>query len=191
MHSTKEYADMSDEELALLVQGGDERAFGALMGRYEQKLLRYGTKFLADKTHIEDIVQDIFLRVYQNIKSFDATRRFSPWIYRIAHNAFVNALRKSSRGDVPVFDFDALVAHQVYEDPVEKEKEREEMSVLLKEGLETLAPAYREILILHYLEDLSYQEIADVLQVPQGTVGVRLLRARGALKKYFAQKQNL
>ena len=191
MPSTKPYPEMSDEELALLVRAADEGAFGMLMERYEPKLLRYGRKFLSDTSHIEDIVQDVFLRVYQNIKSFDATRRFSPWIYRIAHNAFVNALKKSSRGAVPVFDFDALVAHQVYEDPEEKEKEREELSVLLKDGLETLSPPYREILILHYIEDLSYQEIADVLRIPQGTVGVRLLRARNALKSYFAQKQDL
>jgi RNA polymerase sigma-70 factor (ECF subfamily) len=188
---TDAYGSMPDEELARLVQNGDEQAFGVLVERYGQKLLRYGRKFLADPDNIEDIVQDVFLRVYQNIKSFDATRRFSPWIYRIAHNAFVNALKKSSRGSVPVFDFDALVAHQAYEDPVPAEKEREEIGVLLKRGLNTLTPAYREILILNYIEGLSYQAIADVLHIPMGTVGVRLSRARAALKEYISREQHV
>lgn len=185
----------TDEALALLVQSDDkaagEHAFGTLMQRYEPKLSRYGKRFLFDSANIEDAVQDIFIKTYQNIQSFDATRRFSPWIYRIAHNVFVNTLRAASKGPVAVFDFDALLAHQVYEDPAEAEKEMEEMLVLLKAGLDVIAPAYREILILHYLEELSYQEIADVLQVPMGTVGVRLHRARAALKQHISQTQQL
>lgn len=191
-HVNDAYSGVSDEELALLVQNSreaGEQAFGVLMERYEPKLSRYGSKFLSDSAHIEDSVQDIFIKVYQNMQSFDATRRFSPWIYRIAHNEFVNALKKVSRGAVPVFDFDALVAHQVYEDPVVDEKEKEEMIVLLNKGLETLSPLYREVLILRYLEDLSYQEIADILQVPQGTVGVRILRARTELRKYVVREK--
>lgn len=184
------YKAISDEELALLAQKGDEKAFVTLVERFEPKLSRYGTKFLSDTANIEDTVQDVFIKVYQNMQSFDATRRFSPWIYRIAHNEFVNALRKVSRGAVPVFDFDALVAHHVYEDPIIEAKEKEEMNVLLKKGLEALAPDQREILVLHYIEGLSYKEIVDVLQIPQGTVGVRILRARAALKKYVLREQN-
>lgn len=183
-----EHEKETDEQLAQLTQSGDEAAFGLLLERYEPKLLRYGRKFLSDSAHIEDSVQDIFIKVYQNMRSFDTTRRFSPWIYRIAHNEFVNALKRASHDAVPVFDFDALVAHQVYEDPSVAEKEKEEMIVLLEKGLDHLTPPQREILVLFYLESLSYQEIADVLQVPIGTVGVRLLRARSTLKEYISQQ---
>ena len=64
------------------------------MDRYQAKLLRYGRRFLAQDDHIVDVVQDVFIKTYENIQSFDATRKFSPWIYRIAHNAFVNEIRQ-------------------------------------------------------------------------------------------------
>jgi len=79
---------------------GDIEVFGILLDRYEQKLSRYGKKFLSRKEDIEDIVQDVFVSAYQNIQSFDSTQRWSPWIYRIAHNALVNALRKKGRSPI-------------------------------------------------------------------------------------------
>ncbi len=112
---------LTDEEIAVRVQGGEQELFGTLMERYEQKLSRYGKKFLANPDNIEDIVQDVFISAFQNIQSFDTARRFSPWIYRIAHNAYVNALKKNSHMPVTLFDFEALVSHSVYDDPVELE----------------------------------------------------------------------
>ena len=91
----------TDEAIATRVQKGDSEAFGQLVERYEEKLMRYARKFLRDPDDAKDIVQEVFIKSYQNIQSFDATRRFSPWIYRIAHNEFVNAIKKRSRG--PVF----------------------------------------------------------------------------------------
>ena len=180
-----QYTTKTDEELALLVQQGMEDPFGILMDRYTQKLLRYGKKFISRHDNIEDIVQDVFIRVYRNIQSFNTNLKFSPWIYRIAHNAFVNHLRKIDKEPLLVFDFDALLNHPIYEDPTIKEKENEEIRVLLDKGLKQLPSAYREVLVLYYFEDLSYQEIADVLHVPTGTVGIRLKRAREILKKHI------
>jgi RNA polymerase sigma-70 factor (ECF subfamily) len=182
-------SERNDEELASLVQQGDEKAFAVLLGRYQNKLLRYGRKFLSSREDIEDIVQDVFIRTYQNIKSFDATRKFSPWIYRIAHNTFVNALRDKERDPIILLDLDALMAHPSHEDPREAH-DRERLRIAIEKGLELLTPAYKEILILYYLEDLSYQEIADVLHLPVGTVGVRLRRAREMLKKYLSSMGN-
>jgi RNA polymerase sigma-70 factor (ECF subfamily) len=177
------YTALTDEEVAVRVQGGEQELFGALMERYEPKLSRYGRKFLANPDNIEDIVQDVFISAYQNIRSFDATRRFSPWIYRIAHNAYVNALKKNSRMPVTLFDFDALVSHTVYEDPVELEREQKQMKAMIEECLEKVPSKYKEVLLLRYYEDMDYKEIAEVLEVPTGTVSVRLMRAREALKK--------
>jgi RNA polymerase sigma-70 factor (ECF subfamily) len=176
---------LSDEEIALRVQRGDTNAFGALVERYEKKLLRYGTKFLPRHEDIEDIVQDVFMSCYQNIQSFDSSQRFSPWIYRIAHNAFVNGLRKNSRNPLQFIDFDTLVSHPVYEDPALREREEEEMKKMIENGLERISPKYREVLILYYLEDISYKEIADILEVPTGTVGIRIRRGKEALKAAY------
>jgi len=176
---------MTDEELASAVQAGDTEAFGTLVERYETKLMRYGRKFLARQEDIEDIVQDVFERSFRNIRSFDASRRFSPWIFRIAHNAFVNALRRNKLGPFLPFDFDALLAHADVEAPADAEREHAEVRALIERGLEKLNPMQREILVLFYLEDFSYQEIADILHVPVGTVGVRLSRARDQLRKVY------
>lgn|SRR5665213_385873 len=176
-------SDRTDESLAQLVQTGDHQALSVLMDRYTTKLLRYGHRFLASDDDISDIVQDVFVTVYQNIQDFDSTRRFSPWIYRIAHNAFVDALRRKTKGPVYGLDFDLVVPHPIYEDPEENEKEKEEMRVLLVGHLNDLPPSYREIVDLYYFEDFKYQEIADVLHIPIGTVGIRLSRARQTLKR--------
>lgn len=178
-------ADSTDETIAALVQQGDAEQFGVLMERYQGKLMRYGRKFLKESEDVKDIVQDVFIQSYKNIQSFDTKQRFSPWIYRIAHNAFVNELRRKSRRPFGIPDFDTLLAHSVYEDPAEAERERADMKKLVERGLEELRPGEREILVLFYLEELSYKEIADVLSIPMGTVSVRLSRAKKALRKVY------
>ena len=115
----------TDESIAVRVQGGDSEAFGELIERYQAKLSRYARKFLLDPDDAADIVQDIFIKSYQNIQSFDASRRFSPWIYRIAHNEFVNALKKrQSRRTVFTIDFDTLFPHLVAPDTADSAAHR-------------------------------------------------------------------
>jgi RNA polymerase sigma-70 factor (ECF subfamily) len=179
------HPQITDEEAATRVQKGDKEAFGLLVERYEAKLLRYGGKFISRSEDIEDIVQDVFLRCYENIQSFDTSQKFSPWIYRIAHNAFVNGLRKRKRSPLVYVDFDALLAHPVYEDPAPKEREQQEIKKMIDESLDKLKDKYREVLVLYYLEELSYKEIADIIQVPTGTVGIRIKRAKESLKKEY------
>ena len=176
--------DMTDEALAALVQGNNHEALGVLMDRYQAKLLRYGKRFLAQDANIVDVVQDVFVKAYENIQSFDSTRKFSPWIYRIAHNAFVSEIRRKSREPVAYLDLDAILAHPAYEFDPAADEERSQMQGMIEKGLDALTPAYKEIIILYYIEQQSYQEISDILQVPVGTVGVRLRRARKALKDY-------
>lgn len=178
---------LSDEEFAQLVKRGEKDAFGALVERYEKKLLRYGNKFLSDGEDVKDIIQEVFMSVYQNIRSFDSAQRFSPWIYRIAHNAFVNGLKKKSRNPFVFLDFDALLAHTVYKDPAEDEREQKEMRAMIDKGLNAISQKYKEILILYYLEDIPYKEITDILQVPVGTVAIRLKRAKSALRDAYAK----
>ncbi len=177
----------TDEELALRIQKGESEPLGTLMERYEPKLLRYGNKFLAGREDIVDLVQEVFVSVYQNIQSFDAGRRFSPWIYRIAHNMFVGELRKRSRQPVRFFgfEFDTFVPHPVQEATQVPEHEAQEMKIFLEKGLAQIPAAYSEILILRYLEELSYQEIADVLHIPLGTVSVRIARGKEAMRKAY------
>lgn len=179
------YLEMTDEKLAGLVQKGDGEIFGYLMTRYQPKLFRYGRKFLSDLDGIDDVVQDVFIKVYENIQSFDLSQKFSPWIYRIAHNAYVDRLKKQSRLPISLPDFDTLLSHTAAEDPVRQEKEREEIKKIVDKGLEKLSPNYREIIILYYLEEMDYKSIAQILRIPIGTVGIRLKRGKEALKKIY------
>jgi len=178
------YLSSSDEQLSELVKQNDERAFAVLIDRYEAKLLRYGRKFLSDRDDIEDMVQTVFIKTYQNIRDFDSTRRFSPWIYRIAHNVFVNALRDKARSPIVSLDLDLLVHHPIDEESMKAET-REEIKNEIGAGLQKLPSAYREIVTFYYFEELEYQAISDILRIPVGTVGVRLRRARHMLRKYL------
>lgn len=180
-------SNLSDEELAKLVSEGDTEKFGILMERYQAKLFRYGKKFLVDNDNIEDVVQDVFIKTYTNIKSFDTTQRFSPWIYRIAHNTYINAIKKNSLNPLNLFDFDTLLSHTVVEDPIIKEREQEEIKKLVDKGLSNIEFKYREILVLYYIEELSYKEIAEILHIPVSTVGVRLMRAKNVLKEKYKE----
>lgn len=180
--------NLTDEQIVALVQGGDKEKFGVLMERYSKKLSRYGKKFLSNQDNIEDIVQDIFIKTYQNIQSFDTSLKFSSWIYRIAHNAFVNGLKKKQKSAMPYFDLDILIPYGFHENPVLEEHEREQMKKMIEIGLNELKPKYKEAIILHYLEEFSYKEISDILEVPIGTVGIRIMRGREALRKVYEDK---
>lgn len=178
----------TDEQLAMFVQRGDKEKFGLLMERYEQKLSRYGKKFLFNQNNVEDMVQEVFLKAYRNMLSFDPKRKFSSWIYRIAHNVFINALKKKLRNPLYFFDFDSFIPHPVYEDPAKEERDFEQVSKMLNKGLKRLSPHYREIIILYYVEELDYKEISDILHIPTGTVGIRLKRAKEQLKKLLPRE---
>ncbi len=174
----------TDEQIAAHVQGGGVDVFGELVERYQEKLLRYARKFLLDPDDAKDIVQDIFIKAYENIQSFDVSRRFSPWIYRIAHNEFVNALkRRASRRTVFAFDIDTLFPHLAAPDTADSAALERDMRATLERFLDKIDAKYREPLVLYYLESMDYKEISEILQVPVSTVGVRLARGRAALKK--------
>ena len=180
--------EQTDEELARKVQTGDSLSFGVLMQRYEARLIRYGRRYLARNEDIEDVSQNVFLKTYENIQSYDVSYRFSPWIYRIAHNAFVNVLRKQKHRTFEFFDFDTLVSPLSFTQPKETEAESSKLQTVIEEHLSELSPKYREVIVLHYFEELSYEEIADVLHIPLGTVGVRLSRARTLLRQTLSKK---
>lgn len=173
----------TDERIASRVQAGDTEAFGELIERYQAKLLRYGRKFLFDAEDAEDVVQDVFIKAFRNIRSFDASRRFSPWIYRIAHNEFVNALKKRQASrTIFAFDIDTLFPHLTAPDTADSVTLERDLRTALERHLDKLDAKYREPLILYYLEGMDYKEISDILHIPVSTVGVRLARARASLK---------
>ncbi len=185
------WAMKNDEEIASLIQADKIELFGVLMERYEGKMKRYAAKFISNQEDINDVVQDVFLKAYENIQSFDVKRRFSPWLYRIAHNELVNSLRKREKRKVlPLLDLDTFVPHNVKQDNPEQEVEKGEIKKFVQEGLEKLEFKYREPVFLYYFEELSYKEIADIMEIPVSTVGIRIKRAKEKMKIFMNKKLN-
>ncbi len=175
--------EQTDEEIVVQVQKGDVEAFGALMKRYEPKLTRYARKFLLDGGDAEDLVQEAFIKAYMNVRGFDPARRFSPWIYRIAHNVFINAIKKRGTDRVSFFNLDLVFPHAAAKETADDETQKRELRETLDAHLGKLDRKYREPIVLYFYEDMDYQGIAETLQIPVSTVGVRLQRGKALLKK--------
>jgi RNA polymerase sigma-70 factor (ECF subfamily) len=181
-------SDQKDEDLASLIQSGRIEFFGILMGRYEAKILRYAQKFLYNNDDAKDAVQEIFTKVYVNIQSFDAKRKFSSWLYRLAHNELINTLsKKRHRSFLPLFDLDIFLPHLATNNTKE-EIDNQEFKKVIDACLEKLDAKYKEPIILYYLEDLSYKEIAQVIQIPISTVSIRIKRAKRLMKTIFEKQ---
>jgi RNA polymerase sigma-70 factor, ECF subfamily len=178
-----------DEAIAKNVCLGDKEAYGVLIDRYEGKLLRYIKRFVQVEEDASDILQIIFIKAYTNLRGFDTSRSFNSWIYRIAHNECVNHLKKRSTEKVSFIDFDTILPHLFADEESHTLAEKEETRRLLDSSLKSISPKYREILILYYYDDLSYEEIGEVLQIPTSTVGVRIKRGKDALHKILIDKK--
>ncbi len=170
--------DSKDETIVRLVQAGDSDQFGELISRYEAKLIRYARKFFYNQDTVKDLVQDTFIKAYTNLQSFDPKQRFSPWLYRIAHNTFINEIRRQSRFPFDLFAVDTLLPQLRAKETADGVVLAEEIKQAMERVLDQLPVKYREVIVLHYYEEFSYAEISDVLEIPVTTVGVRLSRAR-------------
>lgn len=175
----------TDEEIARSVQKGQFEGFGLLVERYEQKLIRYARKFIAGPEDAKDIVQEVFIKAYKNIQSFDTDKAFSPWIYRIAHNEFVNAIKKSGREPISFFDPDTLIPHLIAKDKADDNLKNEELKKLVDGCLNQLDVKYREPLVLYFYEDLDYKAISEIMHIPVSTVGIRIKRAKEQLQTIY------
>lgn len=176
----------SDEELVVLIRDGNKELFGELIDRYEAKLTRYVMRFTQEKDDVTDIIQVVFIKAYMNLQSFDTTRSFNSWIYRIAHNESVTHLKKRGNEKVSFIDFDTFFPHPFATETADDRALDREMKELLDTSLTKLSPKYREVLVLYYYDELSYVEIGEVLHIPTATVGVRIKRGKEALRKTFS-----
>jgi len=179
-------SEQEDEIIAALVQSGQSVLFSTLVKRYEEKMKRYARKFLSDDDDKKDIVQEIFIKAYVNIKSFDTKRKFSSWLYRIAHNELVNNLKKKNKSFLPLFDLDTFSPHYYFNnDKANENIDRKNTMELIDKCFDELNAKYKEPVVLYYLENLSYKEIADVMSIPVSTVGIRIKRAKKMMKSIF------
>ena len=179
--------NLSDEKLVEKVRTKNHQLYGEIVKRYQQKLYRYLRYLTNQPDEAEDLVQNVFIKAYRNLFGFDTKRKFSSWIYRIAHNEGVNHLKKMQKLKKVFFQDHNVLFSPVNNSP-EDELIRQEIQKKMKECLDELKSKYREPLILYYFEDKSYQEISDVLKIPVGTVGTFISRGKLILKAICQKK---
>lgn len=175
---------MTDEQIVKKIQGGDYRLYAEILKRYEKKIYFYVRRITSwDQLSIEDMTQDTFVKAYKNLQSFDTTKKFSSWIYRIAHNVAVDFLKSQKRPGVSVDDLEeVLVSKQTL---VEDLAIMEADKVRLHRAIDKLDVKYKEVIVLYYMEEKSYDEISEILRAPVSTIGVMLMRAKKKLKEVY------
>jgi RNA polymerase sigma-70 factor, ECF subfamily len=172
----------SDEDIVKKIQSGQINLFSHIVDRYQAPLSRYLKRLLnCSQSDIQDLLQETFLKSFQNIQSFDTQRKFSSWIYRIAHNQAVDFMKRSSLLKfVSLPDLDLFEKKQILP---EETAENEDLKKELLDGLSLLDSKYKEVLQLYYFEDQTYEEISDILHIPVNHVGVLMYRAKKKLKE--------
>ena len=186
------YKELRDEELVKLSLENSD-FFYYLVKRYKTKLANYIRRISNfPKETVEDILQEIFIKVYQNLAGFDKHLKFSSWIYRIAHNQTISSFRKfKSRGEDKIIVEDEKLLSIVDKSfDIRKEAHKKELIKAVRDTLEKVPLKYREVLILRLIEEKDYNEISDILKKPVNTISTLIRRGREYFKKY-AEKNNL
>jgi RNA polymerase sigma-70 factor (ECF subfamily) len=173
---------------------GESRAFDELVNRYQNRLLNFVYRTTGDRERAEDLVQEVFVRVYRHIHRFDRSRKFSTWIYTFASNLAKNELRNRSRNPLVLFqtirrnweDDDRPLQ---FEDPGSRPDDlyrKRHLREAVEDAVEKLPPHHRNVFVLRELEGKSYEEIAEITSCNLGTVKSRLNRARNAFASLVA-----
>jgi RNA polymerase sigma-70 factor (ECF subfamily) len=174
-------AQASEQKLIAEALGGDKRAYGELVSRYHQQVIGVVYRMCGDIYLAEEAAQEAFVRAWQRLERYNPERPFRNWLYRIAINAALDALRKQppslSLGDMP------LAAQQ---SSPEVQLERKEQVEIVQRTVMALPEASRAVLVLREYQQLSYQDISEALGIPLGTVMSRLNYARSLLRKSLA-----
>jgi len=178
---------LSDEKIVDLVRNQDKENYAEIINRYEAKLSRYVYYMIKDRDITDDIVQESFIKAYKNLNSFDTKRKFSSWIYRIAHNESIDEIRKRKKILYQPLEVDFWGVFKSKTD-IEKELSDKEMGEWLKLCMTELSEKYRSALVLYYFEEKSYEEISDILRISLGTVGTRLNRGKKMIKNICDKK---
>jgi RNA polymerase sigma-70 factor, ECF subfamily len=178
----KKVKELSDEKLVRIVRQGNREVYRELVKRYQKKLFVYLYHLMRNKEETEDVLQDVFIKVYDNLAKFDTQKKFSSWIYRIAHNEAVNIIkRKNWRKFISWEDItikgDTLDLKAKEKSPLDDWIEKE-LKGEMQTALEKLPDQYREVLILRYFLGKSYDEISEIIRKPVNTVGTLINRAK-------------
>jgi RNA polymerase sigma-70 factor, ECF subfamily len=180
---------LSDAELISISISGREESFEELVRRYQRPIVGYVFRMLGDYDSALDVTQEVFIKVFNSLHRYSSDYKFSTWLYRIAHNATIDHIRRNSANTQSIETETADGAYQLQiesRDPSpETVRERKEWKLEIEAVVKRLPTAYRELILLRHSQDLSYDEIAEVTGLPLGTVKNRLFRAREMMREIF------
>ncbi|HSP13859.1 MAG TPA: sigma-70 family RNA polymerase sigma factor [Thermoanaerobaculia bacterium] len=184
-----EREQLDDRALVARILGGDRDRFSELLARYEKRVINYVYRITHRYEDAHDLTQEIFVKVYLALDRYDPKYHFSTWLFRIAQNSAIDALRKKTISEVPL-------VRTTDDEPAGKEREfadsgvspyralkNKQLSAAIDHAVEKLPPDYRELIQLRHFAELSYEEIASMKKLPLGTVKNKLFRARNLLKE--------
>lgn len=196
--SPREHASTSsleDDGLVKRAQSGDEKAYGKLVKKYERPLFFHIIKMIKDKNQVEDLVQEAFVKAFDNLSSYSTNYAFSTWLYRIATNNTIDYLRKKKLQtlsiDEPVKTKDGDMQMQLPDETIETDRQiiRKQRKRIVQQAINELPKKYRLVIEKRHMEEKSYQEIAEALDLPLGTVKAHIFRARELLYKALKDKR--
>jgi len=186
------FAALADYELVQTAVAGREASFEELVRRYQRPIAAYVYRMVGDYDSALDLTQEVFIKVYNSLNRYRSEFKFSTWIYKIAHNAAIDHLRRHAvREQTLSGSVDGERREVTIESKrltPEQESERKERRMEIESVVQLLQPAYRELIVLRHSHDLSYDEIAEVTGLPLGTVKNRLFRAREAMRDLLIQR---
>jgi RNA polymerase sigma-70 factor (ECF subfamily) len=193
-HERQALVELDDAQIAQRHLAGDAQAFGALVDRYQGRLLNFVNRTIGDRERAEDLVQEVFIRVFRHLHRFDQTKKFSTWIYTIASNLAKNELRNRSRNPLVFFqtikrNWEADHRPLEFEDTTARPDDLYRKRFLkdaVDQCVTQLPEHHRVVFVLRELEGKSYEEIAEITGCNLGTVKSRLNRARNSFAQLIA-----
>jgi RNA polymerase sigma-70 factor, ECF subfamily len=192
--SFNKLTSLADGELITRALAGREESFEELVRRYQRPIVAYVYRMVGDYDSALDLTQEVFIRIYNSLGRYRPEFKFSTWIYRIAHNAAIDHLRRSDSSRTEDLEVEGE-GGQTFQRPLaskaptpEQLSERNERRGEIEEVIRQLPPAYRELIVLRHAHDFSYDEIAEVTGLPLGTVKNRIFRAREAMRSQLVER---
>jgi RNA polymerase sigma factor (sigma-70 family) len=188
-------SSQQDRTLVELALEGDQQAYQKLMEKYSGALTRHVQKMVRRQGEVDDLVQECFIKAFSALKSYSADYAFSTWLYKIATNHTIDFLRKRKLKtmsiDAPINTKDGEVEFELPDTSYRPDRHivEDERKMLIQEAIEFLPEKYRRVIMMRHQQEKSYEEIAQELDLPLGTVKAHIFRARALLYKYLRDKR--
>ncbi|PIP13381.1 MAG: hypothetical protein COX49_02255 [bacterium (Candidatus Stahlbacteria) CG23_combo_of_CG06-09_8_20_14_all_40_9] len=172
-----------DKDFVIRLKSGDKRAFEKLLTEYKNMIYTIVNRMVYNKNKVDDLLADIFVKVYQNIQRFDERSKLSTWMYRIAYNHCLDHIRKAKRDSLEAYEpLDSMFDLSSNGLDAEKMVLKEEREQVLYALVDSMPERYRMVLNFYYFEGISYNDISEIMGIPMGTVKTYLFRAKACLR---------